>query len=273
MSVRRLSQMIEPHHSVAYFADEPRAAYAELGLNGYWRGYFAGRSAAIFLHEPGTDAARITELFGGFAPAMVARAIPEVWSHASPADVYAARRDAAGAALTRLSDVYLKRTQKVLADLGGRVLDHLDNAPIASAEAAQPDPEALGASTWRWATILREFRGDMHLAAVREAGMSWPAMHVLVEPTGRLDPKQREFRGWTEDEWGAAREELTTAGLYGTETGTELIERIEADTDARVGVALGKAPVLSLSGFLRPPAGRIAAELPFPNAMGLLRLD
>jgi hypothetical protein len=273
MSVRRLSQMIEPHHAVAYFTEEPKAAFADLGLNGFWRGYFAGRSSAVFLHEADADAARITELFGGFAPAMVERAIPEVWTHASPAQVYAARRDAAGAALARLSEVYLKRTQKVLADLGKRVLDYLDGSPMAAAEAAQPDPEDVGASTWRWATILREFRGDMHLAAVREAGMTWPAMHVLVEPTGRLDPQQREFRGWTEEQWTAAREELESKGLYGTGAGVELIERIETDTDDRVGVALGKAPVLSLSGFLRPPAGRIAAELPFPNAMGLPRLD
>lgn len=265
--------MIEPHHAVAHFAAEPKAAYAELGLNGFWRGYFAGRSAAVFLHEPQADAARITELFGGFAPAMVARAIPEVWTHTSPAQVYAARRDAAGAALVRLSDVYLKRTQKVLADLGKRVLDHLDDAPMAAAEAAQPEPDEIGASTWRWATILREYRGDMHLAAVREAGLSWPAMHVLVEPTGRLDPLQREYRGWTEAEWDAARADLSAAGWYGTEAGTELIERIEADTDARFGAALGKAPVLSLAGFLRPPAGRIAAELPFPNAMGLPPID
>jgi len=273
MSVRRLSQMIEPLHAVAYFFDEPKAAYDGLGIHGFWRGYFAGRAATVFLHEPDADAARITELFGGFAPSMVERAIPSVWELASPEQVYAARLSSSGAALARVCDKYLSRTQKVLADLGKRVLPHLESAPMAAAEAAQPDPEEKGQSAWHWASVLREFRGDMHLAAVRDVGLSWPAMHLLVEPTGRLDPQQREFRGWTEDEWAAARAELESAGLYGTDAGTELIEKIESDTDARVEAALGHAPVLALTGFLRPPATAAAAQLPFPNAMGLPPLD
>ena len=265
--------MIEPLHAVAYFADEPKAAYADLGLRGFWRGYFAGRASATFLHEPAADAARITELFGGFAPSMVERSIPGVWDVTTPEQAYLARRDASGAALARLCGKYLTRTQKVLADLGARVLPHLDDAPLAAAEAARPAPEETGSSAWHWATVLREFRGDMHLAAVRAAGLDWPAMHLLVVPTGRLDPQQREFRGWSEDEWGAARETLEARGLYGTDAGAELIERIEADTDARVEVALGKAPTLTLAGFLRPPASLVAAGLPFPNAMGLPPID
>jgi hypothetical protein len=254
MSVRRLSQMIEPLHAVAYFCDEPKNAYASLGIHGFWRGYFAGRASAVFLHEPDADAARIVELFGGFSPTMVGRAIPDVWTVASPEQVYAARRDAAGDALARMSDKYLSRTQKVLADLGARVVGYLDGAPMAAAEAAQPDPADKGASAWHWATVLREFRGDMHLAAVREAGLTWPAMHLLVEPTGRLDPQQQEFRGWTD-------------------AGVALIDAIEVDTDARVAAALGNAPVLALTGFLRPPATTAAAGLPFPNAMGLAPID
>lgn len=273
MSVRRLSQLIEVLHATAYFSPEVGAAYAELGLRGFWRGYFAGRTSAVFLYEPDADAARITDLFGGFAPGMVARAIPEVWTITTPAAAYAARRDAAGAALATTITKYTTRTQKVLADLAKRIGDHLDDAPMAAAEAARPDPEDRGASAWHWATVLREFRGDMHLAAVREAGLNWPAMHVLVEPTGRLDPEQREFRGWSEEEWQAARDDLEAAGLYGTPAGAEIIEKIEFDTDARVAAALGNAPVLSLTGFLRPPATLVAAHLPFPNAMGLRPLD
>jgi len=265
--------MIEPLHAVSYFYDEPKAANIDLGITGFWRGYFAGRAAVVFVHEPDADAARITELFGGFAPSMVERAIPSVWSLATPQQVYAARLASSGAALARVCDKYLSRTQKVLADLGKRVLPHLADAPMAAAEAAQPDPEDKGSSAWHWATVLREFRGDMHLAAVRDAGLSWPAMHLLVEPTGRLDPQQRDFRGWTEAEWGAARSELEARGLYGTPEGAEMIEAIEADTDARVAAALGNAPVLSLTGFLRPPATIAAAQLPFPNAMGLPPID
>ncbi|MCW2494836.1 MAG: hypothetical protein JWQ77_760, partial [Jatrophihabitans sp.] len=84
MSVQRLGYVIEALHAPAYFAPEVREAYAGLGLRGFWRGYFAGRASAVALNEPAADAARITELFGGFAPRMVARAIPEVWTITTP---------------------------------------------------------------------------------------------------------------------------------------------------------------------------------------------
>src|SRR5262249_2438087 len=37
----------EPIHAVTYFAPEARDAYLAAGLRGYWRGYFAGRSAPL----------------------------------------------------------------------------------------------------------------------------------------------------------------------------------------------------------------------------------
>lgn len=37
----------ETLHAVVSFAPEPQAAYASLGLRGYWRGYFASRSSAL----------------------------------------------------------------------------------------------------------------------------------------------------------------------------------------------------------------------------------
>lgn len=85
--VRRLGVLVESVHAVVYFAPEPQAAYAELGLKGYWRGYFASRAAP--LGEAGPQL--VTALFAGFAPAMVARALPKVWTIAAPERVQAAR--------------------------------------------------------------------------------------------------------------------------------------------------------------------------------------
>lgn len=80
--VRRLSVLVESVHAVVYFASEPAAAYAELGL----RGYFASRAAA--LGQAGPEL--VTALFGGCAPDMVSRAVPQVWSIATPGQVQAA---------------------------------------------------------------------------------------------------------------------------------------------------------------------------------------
>ena len=65
--VRRLGVLVESVHAVVYFALEPQAGYAELGLRGYWRGYFANRSAPLGPVGP----ALVTALFDGFAPEMV----------------------------------------------------------------------------------------------------------------------------------------------------------------------------------------------------------
>src|SRR5665811_2439038 len=54
-------------HGVVYFHPEAAKSYKELGLRGYWSGYFASRAAAL-----GTPRARVvTALFHGFAPSKV----------------------------------------------------------------------------------------------------------------------------------------------------------------------------------------------------------
>jgi hypothetical protein len=96
--VRRLGVLTETLHAVFYFAPEATAAYESVGLRGYWRGYFASRCAA--LGPVGPELA--TALLGGFAPSMVARALPMVWKLANPEDAVTARTSAATAALRRL---------------------------------------------------------------------------------------------------------------------------------------------------------------------------
>jgi hypothetical protein len=44
---RRFWEAIEPIHAVVYFASEPATAAREVGLRGFWMGYFAGRVAPL----------------------------------------------------------------------------------------------------------------------------------------------------------------------------------------------------------------------------------
>jgi hypothetical protein len=44
---RRMWSLFEPVHAVTYFSPEASAAYAEAGLRGFSRGYFAGRAAPL----------------------------------------------------------------------------------------------------------------------------------------------------------------------------------------------------------------------------------
>lgn len=95
---RRLWQLIEPYHAVTYFNSECDQAYEEIGLRGFWRGYFAGRAAPLGEVGP----AIVTACFFGFEPSFVARALPSIWSMTSPEVAIRARLDGADRALRRL---------------------------------------------------------------------------------------------------------------------------------------------------------------------------
>lgn len=269
MTVRRAGQLIECIHSVAYFAPEPQQAYAALGLRGFWRGYFASRAAALGL----VDADVVTRWFAGFAPSFVARAVPEVWSIAAPDEVLAARSLSAVAALRRLVPLPAYDHVEPAAELLAKVVAaaELSSYPMAAAHAALPVPaDPLGA-LWRHATVLREFRGDAHIASVAEHGLAWPQPHLLLMSLGRVEERQREYRGWTEDEWDAARHGLAGRGLYGTDAARELAEAIDARTDELVAGAWSSVDLAQVDELLTPIAEAAAAELPFPNAIGLAR--
>jgi len=77
---RELWSLIEPVHAIVYFAPPVSGCLAEIGLHGFWNGYFAGRAAPMGAVGPGP----VSATFFGFSPAMVAKAVPKVWSRVSP---------------------------------------------------------------------------------------------------------------------------------------------------------------------------------------------
>ena len=198
--------LYEPVHVVTYFTPEARAAFEAAGLRGFWRGYFAGRAAPL---GP-VAAAPVVAAFFGFAPSMVARALPDVWSRATPEQALQARMDGAVAALeTRCPDTD-EATLTEIADLLDGAIDDVDCAGrvLGAANAALPRPQGAWQRIWHAATVLREHRGDGHVAALVTAGVSgcealvWRASYDLVRD--HLQPN----RGWTDDEWDEARAAL-----------------------------------------------------------------
>lgn len=259
-----VGRMVEAIHTPVYFTPEPQEAYAALGLRGYWRGYFASRSAAL----GEVDAATVGRLFGGFAPRMVERAIPEIWTHTGPQAVLTARSEGALAALGRLCAGLPEPRQA--ADALARVVDNADydRRPLAAAHAALPRPDDALAALWHACTVLRELRGDDHLAVLAENDLPWPQPHLLLASTRRLDPQQREHRGFTEQEWDAAAAELADRGLTGA-VAAELVEVIEQATDERTAPVFAGVDLPALASQLRPYAAATVVALPFPNAVGL----
>jgi hypothetical protein len=228
---RAMWTLFEPLHAVSYFAPEGRAAFEAAGLRGFWRGYFASRSAPLGLAPASVTIA----LFANFAPRMVERAIPSVWSLASPEQVLEARLSGSTAALTRLlhgldvdEAADLLQSVAASAPTSGRALG--------AANAALPWPEESLAVLWQAATVLRELRGDGHVLAQLAVGLDGLSTMVLRSGHDLDREVLQPNRGWTDEEWAACEEQLSTRGLLGpdgriTPTGLELLERAEALTD------------------------------------------
>ena len=256
--VRRLGVLVELIHAVVYLAPEPQAAYAELGLRGYWRGYFASWAAPLGPAGPEL----VTALFGGFAPEMVARAVPQVWSVAPPPQVQSARLTGAVAALRRLLAENPLPTVAA-AELTGRCVQALPlpGRPMAAAQAGLPRPDEPLAALWHDCTVLREYRGDGHLAAVAVAGLLWPEPHLLQ---GSKVDAQQQHRGWDDRSWQDAAERVRGRDLRDVEL---LTDRLTAPAYE----ALAPSERVELAQLLEPLALAASTQLPYPNAIGAPR--
>jgi hypothetical protein len=268
---RHLWALYEPIHAVTYFAAQSRAAFESAGLRGFWRGYFAGRAAPL---GP-VGAAPVVAAFFGFAPAMVARALPDVWSRATPQAALDARRAGARGALLSLLDgaAGLQRAATVLREAAQRV--QTTGRVLAAANAALPWPDEPVDVLWHAATLLREHRGDGHVAALVTAGLD--GCESLVWRTalrggGRED--LQAARGWTDQQWVAAQQRLRERGwldAHGAPTAAarDAHADIEHITDQLAAQPWRGADVEVALGALRPLAERVAASLPYPNPIGL----
>lgn len=238
---RRLWRALEPLHAVVYFAPEPVTACTELGTRGFWMSYFAQRAAPLGAAPPEL----VTATFHNFHPGLVARAVPDVWTVAPPERFLALRVETATAALRRLlgpladgdevvEAARLARAAALAAPTAGRAL--------AAANAALPWPDEPLAVLWHAQTLLREFRGDGHVAALLVAGLDPVETLVLfAADTGMDGDWLRQRRGWPEDAWAAAGARLTDRGLLApsgpTAAGRALRAEVEAGTDALADAA------------------------------------
>lgn len=175
---RHLFELTEPISMVNFSSPEPNDAMAALGFRNYWDGYFAGRSAPL-----GRVSAEVVHAaFYNFAEGEVARHIPKVWRTTTPEAAHAARQQGCVAALRRiLGDLVatpgLAQAAELLAlastsaPTEGRVMY--------AALRTLPVPEEPVARLWHAANMLREHRGDGHIAALVSERIGGTEAHVL----------------------------------------------------------------------------------------------
>ncbi|MBV9293764.1 MAG: hypothetical protein JO222_15085, partial [Frankiales bacterium] len=245
--------------------------YLAAGVKGGRRGYFASRSAPLGV----VPAEVVIATFYNFAPALVRKAIPSAWESSTPEAVVAARFEAADAALRRvLGDAVigsselaeaaaLAREATTACDVVGR--------PLYAGHAALPWPEPAHLQLWHAATLLREHRGDGHIAALLLAGLNGLEAAVSYIPLGKGFPEDmlRTTRGYTEEDWEQAKQTLRDRGIMTgdgdlTDAGRAQREAIEAQTDVAATAPyehLGEAKTMRLIELTRPFARTISAAL------------
>ena len=278
---RRMWRAFEPYHAVAYFAGDVRRATDALGLKGGWMSYFGTRAAPL----GAVPAEVVIAVFYNFHPEMVRRAIPDAWSYASPEALLRARLEGVDQSLRRLLG------PEVAADPGIAEAAELARAaaeatgiagrPLGAANAALPWPVEPHLVLWHATTILREARGDGHVASLLTAGLS-PAEALVTASAAGGPPAEmlQTHRKWSQDEWSAAVERLRARGWLGAEgaltpTGQAGRAAVELRTDELARPpwhAIGEARRARLEALLLPVRQRLlaAGAFPVPNPLGLI---
>jgi len=269
---RRFWELSESVHAVVYFHPTALAALTDVGLRGFWRGYFAQRAAPLGAIGEGP----VRASFFGFSVAMTGRALPAVWDLASPEAVLEARRVGAGRAV---AESFGGDVAGLADDLWAVVAGMpCDGRVLAAANAALPRPDDPFERLWLATTVLREHRGDGHVAALLTAGLTGLESLVLRSSFDLERSVLQPARGWTDDEWSAAAEALAKRGLVRdgriSDAGRRLLDEVERITDVlawdgwtRAG---GTADVVER---LHGPAVACRAVLPEVNPIGLGKLD
>ncbi|MEU0371067.1 hypothetical protein ABZ070_12540 [Streptomyces sp. NPDC006283] len=235
---RRCHNALNPLHSTVYFSPDFTEELGRLGIEDASAAYFAGRGAALGAVGPGT----VTAAFYNFNHELVAKHLPAVWDIASPEAVLGARLRAADTTLRRLlgDDVIASPDLAEAAELALRAAEACTRhaRPLYAAHADLPVPAEPHLAYWHATTLLREHRGDGHLAALLASGLDPLEALVSHTATGKgMAPRWiLATRGWGRADWEAAQDRLRERGLLDaegelTEAGTALRSELEDLTD------------------------------------------
>jgi hypothetical protein len=244
---RRLGSVLEPVVGQVYFAPECHRAYEALGFDGSPRevggvalpdspAYFTSRGSVLG-QVPGEV---VAAAFGVFNPEVVVPAVELGWTRTDAESICAARTDGAIAQLQRIlgdEPEGLDRVNELLA----RAVEPLrpEGRPLFAGVASLGVPDDPLTATWWRGDMLREFRGDSHIAAWVSADLDATEIGLLTELYWGLRLRSySRTRAWTDAQFDAATERLEARGLIAdgalTEPGRALRESIEVHTDAQL---------------------------------------
>ncbi len=271
---RDMKQVIDPIHVMIYFAPEAQEEYAAIGLEGRAEGYFPPRAAPL-----GRVPWQVVQAtFFGFSPLAVQFGMNEAWNKTTPEEATAARLRGAERALRRmlgdLADdtdrlteaLELCRTAAAACPVAGR--------PLFAAQQSLPEPESPLLALWHQLAVLREYRGDGHLAALVAADVDAPqslVLHAGMQGGGTAEFLQAS-RAWGPEVWAQAVAALAERGWADadgslTDAGRTAREDLETKTDL-LGLApwraLGEGGCARLTELLQPLTNAVLAAGDLP---------
>ena len=232
--VHNVHMAINLAHRFVYFVPEAAEEYAALGVTGR-TGYFASRAAPM---GAVTDEV-VLATFYNFSPTAVMSAMPGAWEKASPESLQAARFRVVRRSLDRvgasLSAAEIEEARSII----DPVMAELDLAgkPLAAANAGVSLPDDPLVALWQQLTVIREWRGDVHVALLVANAVGPCECLVLQVGTGRFPlGLAKATRQWDEQQWATAVAGLDERGWVDaagamTPAGVEARERIEDDTN------------------------------------------
>lgn len=248
---RALGGALEPFVGQVYFSRECHERYAALGfaaspgeMNGVAMpemvSYFTSRGS-LMGQVPGE---LVAAAFAVFNPAIVIPAVTTGWTITDAKTVCAARRDGAVAQLQRIlgSDPAGVAEARRILERAVSVL-RPEGRPLYAGTLSQSVPEDALAACWHFGDMLREYRGDSHSAAWISEGFDATEIGLMTELFWGLPLKSySRTRGWSEDDYRAAIERLTSRGLISdgefTPAGRQARERVERATDVQMTGAI-----------------------------------
>ena len=228
---RQLRDAIEPIATICFWSEPAYDRYASLGLD-FLTGYVWSRASV--LGEP--EATVVAAAFGVFEPGLVAALYDTARKTAGLDDIRTAKQSGALDALRRvLGDpdglgeaVEQLRRGVAAADPIGR--------PMHAGLTALPWPAEPLAQLWHACTVLREHRGDGHVAVYVAEGLTGLEANLLTELTVGWDPlAYTATRGWSPEAMQDGLNRLQARGLVAdgalTDEGRRLRDRLEDRTD------------------------------------------
>ena len=268
---RRMFDLVEPIGVIPYSADEPNETMFALGFTNYWDTYFAGRAAPLGV----VPAEVVDALFYNFAPGEVARHIPKVWRTTTPEAAIAARQLGCVMALKRIlgdrvDTPEFARAAELL--MKAATSAPVEGRPMYAALRSIPIPEDVVARMFHAASMLREHRGDGHIAALMVEGVGGVEAHVLLALA--MDMPAEKFgriHHLPAAQLSAVIDGMRARGLIGddgwlTEEGRAVKQRVESLTDrlaAKPYESLAPAELGELIDALDPLAALLLAAQEF----------